>query len=295
VEVTTLTATAARTDRLALGAALFTVVAWASAFVGIRSAGAHLSPGALSLMRLGVAAVALSVVVLVRREGLPHRRHLPRLLVAGVLWFGVYNLALNAGERRVDAGTASMLVNIAPILIAIMAGYLLGEGFSRNLVLGLGIAFVGVTVIAISISEGFSLSVGAILCFIAAVAYSISVIAQKPLLTDLSGLTVTWASCLIGLLVCLPFAPQLISELGDAPGSAIGWTIYLGLVPTAIAFTTWSYALARTDAGKLGVTTYLVPLIAIFLGWAILDEVPPALAFVGGALALAGVIVSRRR
>jgi drug/metabolite transporter (DMT)-like permease len=293
--VTTLTATATRTERLALGAALFTVAAWASAFVGIRSAGAHLSPGALSLMRLSVAAVALTAVVLLRGEPMPRKHHLPRLVVSGVLWFGVYNLALNAGERRVDAGTASMLVNIAPILIAIMAGYLLHEGFSRSLVLGLAIAFVGVTIIAISISDGFSLSFGAVLCFIAAIAYSISVIAQKPLLTDLSGLTMTWASCLIGLVVCLPFAPQLVSDLGDASSGSIAWAIYLGLVPTAIAFTTWSYALARTDAGKLGVTTYLVPLIAIFLGWALLDEVPPGLAFVGGALALVGVVVSRRR
>src|SRR4051794_35197060 len=168
-KVTTMTATAARSDRLALGAALFTVVAWASAFVGIRSAGAHLSPGALSLMRLSVAAVALTVVVLLRGERMPERRHVPRLLVSGILWFGVYNLALNAGERRVDAGTASMLVNIAPILIAIMAGYLLGEGFPRPLVLGLGIAFVGVTIIAIATSDGFSLSFGAVLCFTAAV------------------------------------------------------------------------------------------------------------------------------
>ena len=293
--VTTLSTTAARTNRLALAAALFTVVAWASAFVGIRSAGADLSPGALSLMRLSIASVALGAVVAVRRERMPSRRHFPRLAICGVLWFGVYNIALNAGERRVDAGTASMLVNIAPILIAIMAGYVLREGFARNLVIGLAIAFLGVTIIAVATSDGRSVSVGALLCFLAAVVYSIAVIAQKPLLAELPALTVTWAACLIGLVVCLPFAPRLFSELPDASTGAIAWSVYLGLVPTAIAFTTWAYALARTDAGKLGVTTYLVPPIAIFLGWALLDEVPPGLAFVGGALALAGVVVSRRR
>jgi hypothetical protein len=59
--------------------------------------------------------------------------------------------------------------------------------------------------------------------------------------------------------------------------------------------TIWAYALARTDAGRLGVTTYLVPPISVLLGWALLSEAPPALAYAGGALCLAGVAISRRR
>ena len=54
--------------------------------------------------------------------------------------------------------------------------------------------------------------------------------------------------------------------------------VYLGAVPTALAFSTWAYALRRMDAGRLGVTTYLVPPLVILLGWLLLDEVPPALA-----------------
>jgi drug/metabolite transporter (DMT)-like permease len=71
--------------------------------------------------------------------------------------------------------------------------------------------------------------------------------------------------------------------------------VYLGVVPTALAFSTWAYALSRMDAGTLGVTTYLVPPLVIALGWLLLDEVPPALAVVGGAVCLAGVALSRRR
>jgi drug/metabolite transporter (DMT)-like permease len=71
--------------------------------------------------------------------------------------------------------------------------------------------------------------------------------------------------------------------------------VYLGVVPTALAFSTWAYALSRMDAGTLGVTTYLVPPIVILLGWLLLDEVPPALALLGGAICLSGVAISRRR
>jgi drug/metabolite transporter (DMT)-like permease len=282
-------------DRLAVAAALFTVVAWASAFVGIRAAGKDFSPGSLTLLRISVASIALGAVVLARREQLPPRSDVPRLVICGVLWFGIYNIALNAGERRVDAGTAAMLVNIAPILIALLAAWVLDEGFPRQLAVGMAIAFSGVVLIAVATSDGIALSFGAVLCFIGAVAYSITVIVQKPLVARSSALVVTWASCMFGLVVCLPFAPKLASELGEASGSGIAWSIYLGIVPTAIAFTTWAYALARTDAGRLGATTYLVPPIAILLAWALLDEVPPGLAIVGGVLALGGVIVSRRR
>lgn len=83
-------------------------------------------------------------------------------------------------------------------------------------------------------------------------------------------------------------------EAGDADGSALAWAVYLGVFPTALAFTTWAYALARTTAGQLAATTYLVPPISILLGWAILGESPPALAYAGGALCLLGVALSRR-
>ena len=47
-----------------------------------------------------------------------------------MLWFGVYNVALNAGERRVDAGTAAMLIQVSPVLIALLAAMFLGERFT---------------------------------------------------------------------------------------------------------------------------------------------------------------------
>src|ERR1051325_1104171 len=138
---------AERERLLAVGAALVTVVLWASAFVGIRSASRQLSPEALALGPLAIASVALGLLVLVRREPLPSRRDLARIAVCGVFWFGLYNIALNEAERRVDAGTAAMLVNVGPILIAILAGIILREGFPRRLLAGSAVAFAGVVVI----------------------------------------------------------------------------------------------------------------------------------------------------
>jgi len=281
--------------RLALAAALVTVTLWASAFVGIRSAGRDLSPGALSLGRNAVAVVALAALVALRPSGRPARADLPALALCGLLWFGLYNVVLNEAERRVDAGTAAMLVNVGPILIAVLAGLLLHEGFPRGLVAGCSIAFAGVVVIGVATSgDGARAGWGAALCLVAALAYACAVILQKPVLDRASALWVVWIACLVGTIACLPFAPTLVDELAEARPGAIVWVVYLGVFPTAVAFTTWAYALARTTAGRMGSTTYLAPPLAIAMAWALLGETPPLAAIPGGALCVLGVIVARR-
>jgi drug/metabolite transporter (DMT)-like permease len=279
---------------LALGAAGVTVVLWASAFVAIRHVGTEVSPGALTLGRLLVGSLVLGAVLAVRGFRRPARRDWPLLLVCGLLWFGVYNIALNAAEQRVDAGTTAMLVNVGPLLLALLAGLLLGEGFPRHLVTGSLVAFGGVVVIGTATSGRDAGTAGVLLCLVAAVGYAVGVVAQKPLLSRLPALEVTWLACTVGAVACLPFAPQLVQEAGDARLSTLGWVAYLGAFPTAIAFTTWAYALSHTTAGRMGATTYLVPPVTIALAWALLGETPVALAFVGGALCLTGVALSRR-
>ena len=278
-----------------VAAALLTVSLWASAFVGIRSAGHHLSPGALALGRLLVGTIALSFVALVQRAPLPARRDLPWIALCGVLWFGLYSVVLNGAERRVDAGTASMLVNTGPILIMALAGVLLHEGFPRKLLAGAGVAFAGAVVIGAATSRhGVAPSWGAALCLVAAALYASGVVIQKPLLARVSPLQMTWLACAAGTIACLPFVGQLARQAPHAPASTLGWVVYLGVGPFAVAFMAWSFALSRTTAGRMALTTYLVPPIAILLGWLLLGEAPPALAFAGGALCLAGVVIARR-
>jgi len=134
---------------------------------------------------------------------------------------------------------------------------------------------------------------GVLLCFLAALAYAGGVVSQKPVLRDSSALAVTWLACTIGAVSCLGYGPQLVDEVGRAHTSVIEWTVYLGVAPTAIGFVCWAYGLSRTTAGRMGSTTYLVPPLALLMGWAILGEVPPLLALPGGALCLGGVALAR--
>ncbi|GAB3998630.1 DMT family transporter [Glycomyces albus] len=267
--------------------------------VGLRlypGRGEHLDPGPLALGRSVCAAAVLVLIWLAKREGLPGRRAWPGIITAGVLWFGVYMIALNWGEQLVDAGTAALVVNVGPILIALLGGWFLKEGFAPRLFTGIAVAFAGVAVVSLSMSgDGATPVLGVLLCLVSAVTYAVGVVAQKPALQHASALQFTTFGVLIATVLCLPFAPALVSQLGSAPASAAVHTVYLGVFPTALAFVSWAYALRHTTAGKMGATTYVVPALVVLMSWLFLGEVPGWLTLGGGVLCLAGVAISRSR
>ncbi len=287
-----------------------TLLLWSSAFVAIRHLHA-VPPGAMALGRLLIGTVVLGLFLVhkrFRRSGpggtarltMPTGRDWLPITIIGLLWFGVYMVALNAAEQRIDAGTASMLVQLSPIVIAVLAAVFLHERPSRFLAIGLIVAFGGVVLIAVATSRaaptgGGGDLLGVLLVLLAAVTYSISVIAQKSVLARVPALEVTFFGCLIGTVCCLPFAGPLLSAVRDGQADSLWWIGYLGVFPTAIAFFTWAYALTAMTASSLGATTYLVPPITVLLGWLFLGEVPPLLAVLGGALSLCGVMIARRR
>jgi drug/metabolite transporter (DMT)-like permease len=282
------------TDKRAVIAAAVTVLLWASAFVSIRSAGQHYQPGALALGRMLTASIVLVAIWAIRGGGLPRPAAWPGIAISGVFWFGLYMFVLNWGEQEVDAGTASMVVNVGPILIALLSGWLLKEGVRARVLAGMAVSFAGAVIVGLSTSDSTHASLlGVGLCAAAAVCYAAGVVSQKPALAHTSALQATTFGCVIGALGCLPFSGQLIAQLPHAPLHATVNLVYLGVFPTALAFTTWAYALSRTTASQLGATTYAVPALVVLMSWLVLDEVPATLTFAGGLLCLAGVAVSR--
>lgn len=289
-------APAAPISKLGIAAVIITVVLWASAFVGIRAVGPSFSPGSLTLGRLAVAAVVLGLVVLPTLRQLPSGREWLPIIAYGVMWFGGYNVALNAAEHMLDAGTSAMLINVSPILIAVLAGVVLKEGFPRWLIIGSLVAFGGVAMIALGSGQRSTADVvGVLFCLLAAVLAAVSVIIQKPVLRKFSAGQATWFGIMIGGVCCLPWSGQLVAELQSAPLPATLGLVYLGIFPTAVAFTTWAYALSLIEAGKLAATTYLVPGTTILISWLVLNEVPTVWGLVGGIICLVGVGLTRRR
>ncbi|PYF96327.1 EamA-like transporter family protein [Georgenia satyanarayanai] len=132
------------------------------------------------------------------------------------------------------------------------------------------------------------------LALLAAVLYAASVLLQKVILRQLDGVAATWLGFVVGSVVLLPFAPALTDQLGTASTEAILGVVYLGVFSTALAFSTWAYALARIPAGRLGSVSYLVTVVSVILSWVLLGEVPTVLTLAGGVIAVAGVALGRR-
>ena len=279
----------------------FTLITWASAFVAIRHLGEAVPPGSLSLGRLLVAVLALGVMVRVTvpaaRRRSPTRREWPLIALGGVSWIGIYNVALNEAERRIDAGTAALIIQIGPIIVALLATFLFQERLTRWLLIGLGVGFTGVVIIGRASSEGGNGDlVGVLLTALAAVTFAVGVITQKKLLgSGMTALEMTFWFYVVGTVACLPWSVELVGVLGEAEGVDLMWIAYLGIVPSALAFVTWAYALNHADAGTFALSTFLVPFITTLMAWVVLGEVPPALAFVGGALCILGVLLTRRK
>ncbi|WP_022891725.1 DMT family transporter [Agromyces subbeticus] len=291
----TTTAPSAAIGWKVLTAMLIVLVLWASAFIAIRAVGDAISPGPLALGRQLVGAAVLVAIAVWRRPPLPGPRALALIAVYGVLWFAGYTLVLNIAERHLDAGTVAMLVNIAPLLVALAAGALLKEGFPRPLMVGIGIAFAGVVVIATGGVGAHSEPLGIVLGILAAALYASGVLVQKVALREADALSATWIGCVVGAVVLLPFLPQTVVELSGAPVPAVLAVVYLGVFPTAVAFLLWAYVLKRSPAGATASATLAVPAIVVLLSWLLLGELPTVLGMIGGVLCLAGVAWSRRR
>jgi drug/metabolite transporter (DMT)-like permease len=278
-------------NKLANLAAAGTVVLWASAFPAITVAVRGLGPAGLAVARLAVASAALALAAPLLGVRRPGRRDLPLIAVCGVAGMTGYQLLLNAGERVVPAGTASLLVATAPVYSSLLAVAFLGERASGRRWAGSAVALAGSALIAASHGLGFGVS--ALVVLAAAVLQAIFHAAQKPLLARYTSFEVTAYAMWAGTVFILPWTGSLLHALPGAGGAAIGAAVFLGLTPSAAGFLLWAYAMARMDVGRVTLSLYLVPAVAIVISLAWLGQVPGPAELAGGAVALAGVMLAR--
>ncbi len=278
-------------DLRVLAAVGLTIVFWASAFAGIRAGLHSYSPQSVALLRYSIASIVLMIVAAATKMRLPAWRDVPGIAINGFLGFTFYNLALNAGEQKIPAGTASLIIAAVPIFVALMAGFFFQERLKWIAWLGILLSFLGVAVISIQPDEGLQLSSNALLVLAAALSSAIYTVAQKPYLKKYTPLEFTTYAIWAGTFFMLIFTPGLLAQMRTASLEANLAIAYMGIFPGVIGYAGWSYVLSRIPASRAGSFLYLTPAVAILIAWIWLGELPAATALIGGPLIILGVIL----
>jgi drug/metabolite transporter (DMT)-like permease len=274
-----------------IATAIFAVVLWGSAPVAIRVALAGYGPGQLALLRFGMASVLLALYGVFAGLRRPALADVPALVLAGVVGITIYNVVLNYGLRTVPAATASFLVASTPIWTSLLAVVFLKERLNRIGWAGILVSFLGIALISRERGHGLHFSPGAILIGLNAIAYAVYIILQKRLLRRFNALEFTTYSFWAGSLLLLPFGGGSLTALRTAAPNATWALVFLGIFPAAVANVAWAQAMASVPASRISSFFYLMPVATVVIAWFWLAEIPTALEWVGGALALTGVLM----
>ena len=278
-------------DPATVAVVAFTVIAWASAFPAIRAGLTALGPIELGAARFAIAAVPSAIFLAIMRPALPGWSDGWRFLIGGLVHVALYTTLLNFGEKTVSAGAASFIINVNPIITAGLAMLILGERFGPLAWLGTAISFAGIGLIALGEGQGIELSTGVLFILGAALCQSVTAIVQKPLFARHKALTVSAWNMVVGALALSPFLPHAVSQSASASSEALFAVVYLGIVPSLLAYATWTMMLARLPAGRASNFMYCVPPVATLMGFLWLGEAPTALGILGGVMALGGVVI----
>jgi drug/metabolite transporter (DMT)-like permease len=276
------------------------IVAWASAFAGVKVLlDAGFSSQDIAILRYGVALPGFAYL-LWRAGGLPGLglRGAVRVAVAGVLIVAVYHLSFNFGTSYTTAGTAALVVALAPALTIVLAAALGYERLTSRRFVGVALAFAGVVVV-IALGSGATISLasakGPGIVLGAAVSFALYSVLLKPLFPRYGAIALTAAASLVGTVVLLPFArASTVESVAGASPRDLALILFLGLASTLGAYLAWTKVLEAIGPARSAVYINAVPPLAVLIAALTIGETITPWFAAGGALLVSGVILAQR-
>jgi drug/metabolite transporter (DMT)-like permease len=275
-----------------------TLVLWASAFSAIPVALESFSPGHLAVARqlLSAAVTIPGVVFLWRRELLPALKSnfLP-ILIMGLTGITFYHLALGTGQRTVGAGAASLLINLGPIVTALLAAAILKERLTHRLIVGGLVAFLGASVLVLAGNGDIGVDWNAMLIVLAMLLQSFYFILQRKLSSQYPAVALAVLTIWVGAITLLPWGSGVTETIVMASSRSLWALVFLGCICGVVPYIGWAYVLSRLPASRASIWLYLVPPISILIGWLALNETPNLALLASGTVILLGVVIAKSK
>lgn len=296
----------ARDDVVLYGSLACMIVFWGLAFVAIEVALRSMSWITLTLLRfLTASAFFVAYLAWARPNPRIERRDVPAIALLGFLGFTGYHLFLNLGQSdpATTAGTSALVISTVPVFIAILAAWLLRERLTGARISGIALAFVGLAVMVLLGSPGseFRLHFTASTALIvpSSVFAALYAVLGKPYLRKYAPFQLVAYTIFFGTLFTLPVVALDASRTAQdvATMGLDGWlpVLYLGALPTFVAYGIWYWAMQRMEASAVGAYVYLSTLVAIVGGVYFLAESITVPIVLGGAMVIAGVYLAQHR
>ena len=280
-----------RAGRGARAVPLVFVVLWSSAFVAAVIGVGAAPPLLLTACRFAAAGLLLTGWALLTRAPWPRGRALGHVAVTGLLLqavqFAAFYTAIGAG---LPGGVVATIQGLNPVLIAVLAGPVLGERIGPRRWAGFAIGAAGV---ALAVADRLQASAGALaLCALGLVGLSAGTVHQKRRVPDLdvrSGTAVQFlvAAVPVTVLSLLLETPRVTDPARF--GAALAWIVLVNSVGT---FVLLNLMVGRMPASRVGTLFFLTPAVTALLAWIVLGQTLSRTALIGMAIAAAGVLLA---
>ncbi|HDR4695436.1 DMT family transporter [Bacillus cereus] len=270
----------------------FTILIWGTAFPAIRMGLESYTSEHLTLLRLLIASFILLLFSFIYKLRLPDLKDIPAIFIFGALGFTIYHIALNYGEKTVNAGSASLIISVTPIVTAILSSVFLNDKMKLNGWLGGVISFTGIALISFSQGDAIHLNSGGLFILLAAISESLFFVFQTSYLKKYGFLPFTIYTILSSTVCMLIFLPGVYQEILAAPLEVNLSVIYLGVFPTVLPYIALAYIISRAGASEATSSLYLTPITACFIAWIWLGEVPTLVSIIGGGITILGIVIA---
>ncbi|MDP2659892.1 MAG: EamA family transporter [Dehalococcoidia bacterium] len=280
--------------------ALLAVIFWGSTYVVIKVIMMDgLSPLSLAVLRVGFGAVLLfGALMITEKDWGVAVKDLPVLALLGLTGLAIFQIFFTVSLKYITASTASVLVSISPLIVAIVVILTRFDVLRWRTVAGILVAFGGVALVAQreEFSFGNEALVGDIFCLVSAVGWGIYVAIQIPLLRRYSTTKVMAYAAGFGTIFILPFTAGdlLTQDWGRISLPGWGLIVYYVVISGYVATVLWSRGIRNWGPARTSAYSYLNPIFGIVSGMIFLGEAMVPIQLVGTVAVFVGLALARR-